>query len=63
MHIMPGTRKIDGNIISITGDREHGRILYVISEIEERKSDTLIKKEVKLWGFAQGELYDLTPAV
>ena len=34
MYLMPETRKIDGNIISITGDREHGRILYVVSEIE-----------------------------
>ena len=57
---MQETRKIEGDIISITGDREHGRILYVISEI--KKTDTS-DKTAKLWGFTQGELYDLTPAV
>ena len=63
MFLLTGETKIDGKIKCITGDHEHGRILYIISEIEQRESERSGKKTAKLWGYTQGALYDLTPAV
>ena len=41
--------EIDGKIISFATDREHSRILYVISEAPDGKA--------KFWGFTNGKLY------
>lgn len=41
--------EIDGKIISLATDREHSRMLYVISESANG--------EANFWGFTQGSLY------
>jgi len=43
--------EIQGKIVGIACDREHHRILYVVSEVNG---------EGKLWGFTKGSLYDLS---
>lgn len=45
------SQRIKGKIISVASDREHSRMIYVISQFEG---------EIHLWGYTQGKLYDLT---
>jgi len=45
--------QIDGQMVSIASDREHQRILYVISVVND---------QAKLWGFSKGKLRELTKA-
>lgn len=44
--------EIDGRIIGLANDREHSRMLYVISEAPNGKA--------KFWGFTSGRLYEFS---
>ena len=47
--------KVDGRIISFAQDKEHSRILYILTESRNG--------EIKVWGYSKEKLYDLTSAM